>query len=147
MNYLDTSALIKRFVTEKGSGLIQALVTGDEPVATAKIAYAEIYAGLTRSRWGGDLSHLQYTLACRQFEYDWRAYVLVDLRDEILVLARELIQRQRLKGVDAVHLASALSLKSALGQDIIFVAADARLLRSAQAERLRTLNAETAHAP
>ena len=147
MNYLDTSALIKRFVEERGSSLIQTLVTRNEPVATAKIAYAEVYAGLTRRRWEGDLSSGQYVLACRQFEYDWRAYVQVDLRDEILVLARDLIQRHRLKGFDAIHLASALSLKSALGQDIRFVAADTRLLRSAEAERLQTLNVETARAP
>ncbi len=38
MNYLDTSALIKRFVAEKGSSLIQALVTRAAPVATAAIA-------------------------------------------------------------------------------------------------------------
>ena len=50
MNYLDTSALIKRFVEETGSPLIQTLVTHSTPVATAKIAYAEVYAGLTRRR-------------------------------------------------------------------------------------------------
>jgi len=48
MNYLDTSALIKRFVAEKGSPLIQTIVTRKGSVATAKIAYAEVYAGLTR---------------------------------------------------------------------------------------------------
>ena len=48
MIYLDTSALIKRFVNEKGSPLVQSIVQGKGPVATAKIAYAEIFAGLTR---------------------------------------------------------------------------------------------------
>jgi predicted nucleic acid-binding protein len=48
LNYLDTSALIKRFVAEKGSPLIQTIVTRKGPVSTAKIAYAEVYAGLTR---------------------------------------------------------------------------------------------------
>ena len=49
MTYLDTSALIKRFVVERGSPLIQTIVTRTGPVATAKIAYAEVYAGLTRN--------------------------------------------------------------------------------------------------
>jgi predicted nucleic acid-binding protein len=38
MNYLDTSALIKRFVAEKGSPLVESLVSQEAPVATAKIA-------------------------------------------------------------------------------------------------------------
>ncbi|MFQ5745517.1 MAG: type II toxin-antitoxin system VapC family toxin [Acidobacteriota bacterium] len=144
MNYLDTSALIKRFVAEKGSALVRILVTGDRPIATAKIAYAEVYAGLTRKHREGHLSDRRYALTCRQFERDWQAYVRVDLRDEILVLARDLIQRHPLRGFDAIHLASALGLKRALAEDVTFAAADERLLRAAEAERLQALNVETA---
>ncbi len=143
MNYLDTSALIKRFVVERGSPNVQNLVAGDAPVATAKIAYVEVHAGLMRKHREGHLPERQYALACQQFEEDWSAYIRVDLQDEILVLARDLIQRHALRGFDAVHLASALSLKNALGEDITFVAADVPLLRAAKAERLRPLNIET----
>lgn len=142
MNYLDTSALIKRFVIEKGSPLIQTLVAREGPVATAKIAYAEVYASLARKQREGHLPRRQYALACRQFENDWLAYIRVDLQDEILFLARDLIQRHSLRGFDAIHLASALSLKTALGEDVTFAAADERLLRAARAERLRPLNVE-----
>jgi predicted nucleic acid-binding protein len=76
------------------------------------------------------------------FERDWQAYIRVDLQDEILVLARDLIQRHTLRGFDAIHLASALSLKTALSEDVTFAAADERLLRAAKAERLRPLNVE-----
>ncbi len=144
MNYLDTSALIKRFVVEKGSPLVGAIVTRKGPVATAKIAYAEVYAGLTRKRQDGHLSESRYALACRQFERDWKAYVRVDLWDEILLLARDLIQRHPLRGFDAIHLASALSLKGALGEDITFAAADERLFQAAEAEGLQVLNVEKA---
>ena len=147
MNYLDTSALIKRFVAEKGSPLIRTLVVQEGSVATAKIAYAEVYAGLTRRHREGHLSDGLYALSCMQFESDWRAYIRVDLRDEILLLARDLIRRHPLRGFDAIHLASALSLKRALGEEITFAAADDRLLRAAKAERLRALNVETAPAP
>ncbi|MGH7927594.1 MAG: type II toxin-antitoxin system VapC family toxin [Candidatus Binatia bacterium] len=144
MIYLDTSALIKRFVKEKGSALVQSLVQRKEAVATAKIAYAEIFEGLTRKLREGSVSKTQYALACRQFERDWHAYLRVGLEDDILLLARDLIQRRPLRGYDAVHLASALRLKIALGEEITFAAADARLLKAAEAEKLRSLNVETA---
>jgi predicted nucleic acid-binding protein len=142
--YLDTSALIKRFVNEKGSPLVQSLVTEKGPVATAKIAYAEIFAGFARKLREGHLSKTLHALACRQFERDWQSYLRVELQDDILFLARDLVQRHPLRGFDAVHLASALSLKNALGEEITFAAADGRLLRAVGAENLEPLNVETA---
>jgi uncharacterized protein len=142
--YLDTSALIKRFVNEKGSPLVQSIVEGREAIATAKIAYAEIFAGLARKLRGNDLSKAQYAVACRQFESDWQAYLRIALEDAILLSARDLIQRHPLRGFDAVHLASALRLKTALGGEITFAAADGRLLKAAEAENLKLLNVEKA---
>ena len=79
MIYLDTSALIKRFVNEKGSLLVRSLVQRDRAVATAKIAYAEIFAGLTRKLRERNLSKAEYTLAAAsltaigtpRFESSW----------------------------------------------------------------------------
>ena len=142
MNYLDTSALIKRFVKERGSPLVQSLMRRSEPIATAKIAYAEFFAGLTRKLREGGIAGTHYARACRQFESDWQAYLRVELQDDILLVARDLIQRHPLRGFDAIHLASAMSLKNALGEEIIFVAADERLLHAAQAEMLEPFNVE-----
>ena len=144
MNYLDTSALIKRFVNEKGSSLAESLVQQGGPIATATIAYAEIFSGLTRKLREKRLSRSLYGLACRQFDGDWSAYVRVELYEGILFLARDLIQRHPLRGFDAVHLASAISLRNALGERITFVAADRRLLKAAESEKLDVLNIETA---
>jgi predicted nucleic acid-binding protein len=137
LNYLDTSALIKRFVSEQGSRMVQTLVTREGPIATAKIAYAEVYAGLARKRREGHLAPSQYARVTSQFERDWLAYVRIDLHDEVLRIARDLVQRHPLKGFDAIHLASALSLGRGLEEEVSFVAADERLLRAAEAEGLR----------
>lgn len=116
MNYLDTSALIKRFVTEPGSRAVDALMTAPAPVATAKVAYAEVYSGLTRKRREGYVAEGAYRSACRRFEAEWRACVQVELTDEILRLARDVIRRHALRAFDAVHIASALGLKIRLGE-------------------------------
>ncbi len=142
MIYLDTSALIKRFLAEPGSPRVYSLLTSEPGVATAKIAYAEAYGALARKQRAGDLSRAQYALAARRFEEEWQVLTRIDLHDEILVLARDLIQRHPLRGLDAIHLASAISLKRALHEDITFAAADAQLLRAAKAERLCPLDVE-----
>ena len=143
MTYLDTSALVKRFVLEAGSSKVQSLLADDEPVASATIAYAELYSGLTRRHREGVLSRLQYRLACRRVERDWMAVVKVELGADILASARELIQRHGLRAFDAIHLASALGLQAAANEPVTFVAADQRLLRAAVGEHLATVNPES----
>ena len=144
MIYLDTSALIKRFVTETGSETVTALLEKSGPVVIAKLAFAEVHAGLKRKHREGFLSGRDYTLSVRQFEADWESYIRVDLHDEILRLARDLIRKHPLRGFDAIHLASALSVKRVTGEDLPFAAADTRLLRAAASEHLISINVEAA---
>ena len=142
MIYLDTSALVKRFVSEKGSDSVREIASAGAPAATSKIGYAEVHAALARRRRDGSLSTRQYTKASRNFEEDWQTYVRVELRDEVLLLARDLIRRRPLRGFDAIHLASAMTLARELGEPMTFVAADARLLDAAKAEKLQVVNPE-----
>jgi len=144
VNYLDTSALIKRFVAEKGSSLVRVIIERHGPIAISKVAYAEVYSGLSRKKREGLLSEAQYLMARRQFETEWPAYIRVDLSDEILLLACDLIERHLLRGFDAIHLATALELKKALGQQIAFAGADERQLQAAALESLIALNVESA---
>ncbi len=141
MNYLDTSALIKRFVAERGSGLVDRLVSAGQP-ATAKIAYAEIYSGLARKRREGHVPEAGYLGACRVFEAEWRACIQVELTDEVLRVARDVIRRRSLRAFDAIHVASALELKKRLNEPMTFVAADRALLRAARSEGLAPLDVE-----
>lgn len=143
MIYFDTSALIKNFVLEEGSELVQDLVGNSTSVATASVAYAEVFSGLTRKRREGFLTISQHTAVCRQFEGHWLSYIHVELVQEILLLARDLIQRHPLRAFDAIHLASALSLQKGIGQVLQFAGADTRLLQAATSENLIALNVES----
>jgi predicted nucleic acid-binding protein len=143
MNYLDSSALIKRFVAEKGSERVRGMIEKEGPIATATIAYAEVHSGLARKKREGALSHGQYALICRQVESDWHAYVRMDLTGEVLSLARELVQRHPIRAFDAIHVASALILKASLDEQVVFAGADERQLQAADKEQLSALNIET----
>jgi len=140
MNYLDTSAIIKRFVNEQGSELVDGMMTGPEPVATAKVAFAEVFAALARRHRDRSLSDPEYLLACEQFEEDWRSYLQLELRDSVLFVARDVVRRRPLTGFDAIHLASALVLRSELRQMVTFAAGDRRLLVAAEAEGLEIVD-------
>ena len=119
------------------------LTRPDAPVGTATIAYAEMYAGLTRRHRDGDLSAVDYANACEQFERDWTGYLRISLDEDVLGAARLVIQRHALRGFHGIHLASALTLQNRWDETVVVVAADQRLLRAAAAEGLATLDVET----
>lgn len=142
MNYLDTSALVKRFVTEKGSDRVARMVLTGGPVATSKIAYAEVFAAFARRHRERALSRRAYAAALRNFRREWDAYIRVDLGDDVLRRVRNLVRRHPLRAYDAVHLATALDLQAAVGEPMIFVAADGPLLDAATREHLRIVDPE-----
>ena len=144
MTFFDTSALIKYFVVEKGSDLAQRLVQAHSPTATASISYAEVYSGLNRRKREGHISATQYARLGRQFEEHWPSYIRIELVQEVLALAKFLLERHPLRALDAIHLASAISLKKGIHEPLQFAAADSRLLDAASAEHLSPLNIETA---
>ena len=144
MIYFDTSALIKLFILEKGSENAQRLFHDHFPPATAAIAYAEIYSGVNRRKREGYLSAQQYTRLSRRFEEHWTTYIRIELTEEVLAGAKELLERYPLRAFDAIHLASAISLQKGIREPLPFAAADSRLLDAASAERLTPRNVEKA---
>lgn len=144
MIYFDTSALIKLFILEKGSENAQRLFHDHFPPATAVIAHAEIYSGVNRRKREGHLSSQQYTRLSRRFEEHWATYIRIELTEEVLAGAKELLERYPLRAFDAIHLASAISLQKGIREPLQFAAADSRLLDAASAERLTPRNVEKA---
>jgi uncharacterized protein len=140
MNYFDTSALIKQFVEESGSMRVEALIAAEPQIATSKVAYAEVHAGLTRKWREGAMTEAIYQRTSRLFDSEWAAYIRLDLVEPLLTLTRDLLQRHPLRGFDAIHLASAIQLQQQLSEATQFVASDRRLLTAARREGLATLD-------
>ncbi|MGH7813446.1 MAG: type II toxin-antitoxin system VapC family toxin [Candidatus Binataceae bacterium] len=140
MNYFDTSALIKRFVEEPGSKAVEALIVAEPQIATSKVAYAEVHAGLARKLREGALTPTAHRRVARAFDSDWRACLRVDLADRILALTRDLVRRHPLRGFDAIHLASAMRLQEQLRETIQMVASDERLIAAARGEGMAALD-------
>jgi uncharacterized protein len=140
MIYFDSSALVKRYIEESGSDVVQSLLDRDTSAATSKLAYPEILSALTRKQRSGELTKRSLQAAVQQFEADWAGIVVVEFHDELLPAMKSLLLKHHLSGADTVHLSSALWLKRALQSDLAFVASDLNLLKAARAERLEVIN-------
>ena len=135
MIYLDTSALVKRYVQEKGSSHIDALFSRSDFVAASMLAYPEILSAFQRRYRDGDYSKETLAKIMRSFESEWKSLFIIKLTEDIVLKTKELILAHFLRGADSIHLSSALWLKSATKADVTFVASDAHLISAARAEK------------
>jgi predicted nucleic acid-binding protein len=130
--YLDTSSLVKLYVTEVGADAIRKLLEEATIVATSRLAYPETRAALARRRREGALRPRAFALAKRTFEADWHRYFAVEVTAPLCREAGELAERYRLRGYDSVHLASFAEVARQAGpRETRFSSVDRALNRAA----------------
>ncbi len=145
--FLDSSALVKRYVAETGTAWVRALVTlsTHNKLLITRITWVEVLSALARRQREGSLSSTQVDKSVQSFRYDLDTqYQVVEFSRELAKAAGQLVRKHPLRAYDAVQLASALrvqlDLVQAKAQSLTFVAADDRLITMAQAEGLQTDN-------
>lgn len=145
-NYFDSSALVKRYVTEIGSAWVQNRC--DDPthiITLADIGRVEIAAAFA-SKWrGNSITQNEYQRVRAKLTDDvQQEYQTVPVIGDRINEAINLTAQHKLRGYDAVHLACALYLNQVLLSNgrpsLIFVSADDDLLIAAQANGLTVEN-------
>lgn len=136
--YLDTSDLVKLYVEEKNSDKIRLLVKNCGVVTTSIISYAEARAAFARKLREKGFDEKSYRQVVMDLDYDWENYFVLNLSEDIVKSAGNLSEKYRLRGFDALHLASALFLKRSSMLSIVFSCSDIRLKKAARSEGLET---------
>lgn len=122
--YVDSSALLKRYVDEAESAACERFLLADPLWATARLTAIEVRRNLSRLLTGEPLS-----AARAAFEEDWRRSFIVELDEATCELAGEIAETTGARSLDALHLAAATRLGRT---SIDFLTYD---LRQAQAAR------------
>lgn len=134
--YLDTSALVKLYVAETGSQEVRELISRAEVVATSRIAYAEARAAFSRKFTGTKSDRGELRQTTKALDKDWPNYYVVEVIGDIVALAADLAEKHGLRAYDAVHLASAVFLRTRVSSTVLFSSGDERLNRAAALESL-----------
>lgn len=137
--YLDTSCLVKLYVNEKGAEEVRRAVESADELASSMVAEAEWRSAMARCRREGLLSSAELTALKRDFREDWTHMLCIQLTDGISALAGNLAESHGLRGFDAIHLASALSILDDQDGETWFFSADAKLNAAAKREGLKKI--------
>jgi len=138
--FLDTSALFKRYVLEKGSQVVNDLFNNQNAtIFISEVTLCEVISNLRR------LVDVDKIITEDEFE-ELRATFLGDVGDEIfeiveltstiILTSLEICSKQYITPLDSIQLASALSFS----EKPVFVCSDQKLLRLARKQGLITID-------
>jgi uncharacterized protein len=139
--YLDTSALVKRYVAETGSAWVRRLLAhpAQYVIYTVALAQAEVISALQRRVREGRLEGPQaQRLGQRVAVHFAQRYQVITITQALVEHACAVLQAHPLRAADALHLAAALRIRQLTREEGVppprFVVADATLLAAARAE-------------
>lgn len=144
--YLESSALLKRYVQETGSDEVEVVIRdSDNVVYISHIAGVEVIAAITRRGRGAHLDSERIEENIRRFREDFTLrFRVLEVTPLVLNLAMDLAERHGLRGYDAVQLATTLDVQSVLQNEgfpsLTLISADDELNTVAVREGVEVAN-------
>jgi predicted nucleic acid-binding protein len=133
--FFDSSAFVKRYVREAGSDAVLQWCDQASEVLLSGIALPEIVSGFCRLQREGRITEPQYRQLKSLLLADVEDAAICDLTPMVLAQAIASLEANVLRGMDAIHIGSALALEAEL-----FVTSDQRQLVAAQSCGLRAVS-------
>jgi predicted nucleic acid-binding protein len=112
--FLDSSALVKRYVQEDGTAWVRRVTrrTAGNRIFLARITPVEVTAAVARRRKGRTLASQKASSILHRFRQHLAGrYTLIDLTPALFDEAMRLANRHALRAYDAVQLAAALKIR------------------------------------
>jgi len=144
--YLDSSAVVKRYVAEAGSAWVRGICQETaNAIFLSELALVEVGSAFARRGRRGEISEDQRHDYLDMFVHDCvEDYHLIPAERPTIERGLDLTQRHTLRGYDAMQLACALAANEVLSvaglPALIFVTADEGLRAAAVVEKLKTDN-------
>ena len=135
--YFDASAIVKRYLVERGSRETIRLTAESEMIATSIVSRAEVAAGFARAARTGLVRQDRARRAQESFAGDWPDFVRVPVTHALVEQAETLAWNYGLRGYDAVQLASAIAWQESVGTEILLATFDRQLWETASKAGVR----------
>ena len=129
--FLDTSALVKLYITEAQSQTVHAAVGRADMVAVCRIAWAEACAAMARRARETPVDDASISAARQALRQDWPHFFIVEVSQAVVERAGDFAETFALRGYDSVHLAAACEILSFASDGVAFGCFDNRLNKAA----------------
>lgn len=138
--YLDTSAVVKLYVSELHEDIVLSAFREAQVKATHVLAHVETWSAFARLHRTGKLSARQWKGVRKEFTSDWTNYLQIMADEPNIQRAAELVEGFELRAYDGLHLAAADYLRTNATAEVTFGCFDQQLNRAARTLGLRVLH-------
>ena len=130
--FFDTSAFVKRYVSEAGTDAVLQWCDQATEIILSGIALAEVVSTFCQLQRDGKITDTQYRQLKSLLMADIEDAAICDLTPAVLAHTIRSLENNVLRGMDAIHIGSAVALKAD-----VFISADQRQLEAAAHTGLR----------
>ena len=135
--YFDTSALVKKYIAEKGSENADKLFLSASEIYISIIGHVEAISSFRRLLLEKEIAKKDYEQLKSEIAQDFQFFNVIDVSSETVSSAVRVIDKYQLKSLDSLHLASALEMKADIDY---FISSDQKLLNAAKKEGFKVVN-------
>ena len=128
--YLDTSALLKVYIAEEFTEQCREIIAQYSNIYMSQVCVTETVINLRKR-----LSTREFAIASKFFKTDMASFNILDFDEEVSDLAIEISDGTSLATLDAIHIASAISLSV---REMDFLTYDKAQRKAAKSLGLRT---------
>jgi predicted nucleic acid-binding protein len=132
--FFDTSAFVKRYVSEAGTDAVLEWCDRATEIGLSGIALVEIISAFCRLHREARITDTQYQQLKSLLMSDIEDAAICDLTPAVLGHAVSSLETNVLRGMDAIHIGSAIAL-----QADVFISADKRQIDAAARAGLRVV--------
>ena len=125
--FFDSSAFAKRFIEEPGSDEVEKICQKTESIGLSSLCLPEILSALNRRVREKSISRKSYSIIKKRLLEEIEDADLINVIPEIIARSILLLEKNKLRTIDAVHLASAI-----IWETDLFISADQRQIAAAK---------------
>ncbi len=143
--YLESSALFKRYRTENGTVVLNAIFSEkstNDVFVTSHLVTVEMESAAARVFKAKAPNRQAHGVLLRLFAEDLEAMILLPVAATLISEAAQQAREHGLRALDAIHFATALRARQAATGRLVFVTSDKDLLRAAHSSEFIALDPE-----
>ena len=122
--YFDTSVLVKRYIQENGADQTNSLLRKYRFISSS-LSLVEAASTFRRRRDSEDLEPRHFAAILNRLDADRTHWYFIEPTRDVLHRAERLARENKVRSLDAIHIASTLCFNDSIHTPVPFVTADA----------------------
>ena len=135
--YFDTSALVKRYLNEKGDTKVRGLFDKSERIFVSAVTHFECASAFQRLLQTKFVDKSEYERMTTEIAIDFPFFETVPFDEDVKQIALRVIEKHPLKPLDAIQLASLIYIAEEIES---FVVCDKKLKRCSKEEGFKIID-------